>query len=229
MLFRSSDRFIPFLRNSINYTDFDTAIENRALNYLYFENTMRIEYLDSFGASSELAQTQYFSTSTPTEVSNPVWKTLNQRVYDLIGAERSIFCRLVPYENSNLRIIADKDIVESAYDKYFILEGIQPTPPGPIFGASPQTRSTTQQPSVVQPTPTTLTANTDIPAVSSGNTGSPNLLQATMPSYNSSEYLTGLTQHAAGLNLQTINTNITSTTNNPISNFTIANLRIMRT
>jgi len=124
-----SDSFISLLLESRDYSEFNKLLKNRLLNYLYFENMMRIEYLDSFMFENEGDINSAFQEDF--NIKNANWKTLTREKYNSIGPQNNILCRLTGYVNSYFKIKTDKDVEETAYDKYFILQGSSPDTTGP--------------------------------------------------------------------------------------------------
>ena len=95
------------MTNFTKYSNFSSAIESRVLNYINFENLMRIEYLDNFITDKDTISTSNLTLSTTSlknNVKNPIWKTMTSEEYQKIGTENYVLCRLVPYENSQLKL-----------------------------------------------------------------------------------------------------------------------------
>ena len=137
-----SQNFIPLLLNSRDYSEFNNVLKNRLLNYLYFENMMRVEYLDTLEPDNSNGQVQTIN------VKNPTWKTLTRERYNSIGPQNKILCRLTGYSNFMLKIKTDKDVEETAYDKYFLLQGSSQDTTG--VSITSVRRNTETQPALIQ-------------------------------------------------------------------------------
>jgi hypothetical protein len=113
MAARTTD-FLQFLDNYFAYTTFDKAIENKALNYFYFDNIMEIQYLNDFSIDE--------TSEGMINIQNPQWKVLNAEKFLNMRENESILCRLSPYTNPTIGVINDPDIENFIFNKYFILK-----------------------------------------------------------------------------------------------------------
>lgn len=101
------------MKNALDYNNFSNLINSRINNFLHYEMIMEIQYLDGF----ELVR-----TTRELNIARPKWRTFSKETIDRFGEGKELLCRIKPYENSTLDIVANKDAHENAYDKYFIVK-----------------------------------------------------------------------------------------------------------